>query len=74
MRQPAGIDTGMPARVGETLPVGADIMLLAQNVSRLTKGGLVPAERVAGVVAMVASDDGRHVTGTEIRVDGGAHA
>jgi NAD(P)-dependent dehydrogenase (short-subunit alcohol dehydrogenase family) len=72
--QPAGIDTGMPARVGETLPAGADIMLLAQNVSRLTKGGLVPADRVAGVVAMVASDDGRHITGTEIRVDGGAHA
>lgn len=72
--QPAGIDTGMPARVGEILPEGADIMLLARNVSLLTKGALVPPDRVAGVVAMVASDDGRHITGTEIRVDGGAHA
>jgi NAD(P)-dependent dehydrogenase (short-subunit alcohol dehydrogenase family) len=72
--QPAGIDTGMPPRVGETLPEGADIMLLARNISLLTKGALVPADRVAGVVAMVASDDGRHITGTEIRVDGGAHA
>lgn len=72
--QPAGIDTGMPARVGETLPEGADIMLLARNVSLLTKGALVPPDRVAGVVAMVASDDGRYITGTEIRVDGGAHA
>ena len=72
--QPAGIDTGMPARVGETLPEGADIMLLARNVSLLTNGALVPPDRIAGVVAMVASDDGRYITGTEIRVDGGAHA
>jgi NAD(P)-dependent dehydrogenase (short-subunit alcohol dehydrogenase family) len=72
--QPAGIDTGMPPRVGETLPEGADIMLLARNLSLLTRGALVPADRVAGVVAMVASDDGRYITGTEIRVDGGAHA
>jgi NAD(P)-dependent dehydrogenase (short-subunit alcohol dehydrogenase family) len=28
---------------------------------------------VAAVIAMVASDDGRFITGTEIRVDGGAH-
>jgi len=26
------------------------------------------------VIAMVASDDGAFVTGTEIRIDGGAHA
>ena len=49
-------------------------MLLARNISLLTNGALVPPDRVAGVVAMVASDDGRHITGTEIRVDGGAHA
>jgi NAD(P)-dependent dehydrogenase (short-subunit alcohol dehydrogenase family) len=29
---------------------------------------------VAGVVAMLASDDGKFITGTEIRVDGGTHA
>ena len=29
---------------------------------------------VASVIAMVASDDGAFITGTEIRVDGGAHA
>jgi hypothetical protein len=54
--QPAGIDTGMPARVGETFPEGANIMLLARNLSLLTKGALVPADRVAGVVAMIASE------------------
>ncbi|WP_443050568.1 SDR family oxidoreductase [Streptomyces sp. H27-D2] len=31
-------------------------------------------ETVAGVVAMLASDDGAFITGTEIRVDGGTHA
>lgn len=30
-------------------------------------------EMVAGVVAMVASDDGEFITGTTIHVDGGAH-
>jgi NAD(P)-dependent dehydrogenase (short-subunit alcohol dehydrogenase family) len=29
---------------------------------------------VASVIAMVASDDGTFLTGTEIRIDGGAHA
>ncbi|MEO6629578.1 MAG: SDR family NAD(P)-dependent oxidoreductase [Aquihabitans sp.] len=32
-----------------------------------------PAD-VAGVVAMLISDDGRHITGEVIRVDGGTHA
>ena len=31
-----------------------------------------PAD-IAGVVAMLVSDDGRYITGTEIRVDGGTH-
>jgi NAD(P)-dependent dehydrogenase (short-subunit alcohol dehydrogenase family) len=31
-------------------------------------------EQVAGVVAMLASEDGAFVTGTEIRIDGGTHA
>ena len=30
-------------------------------------------ETVAGVVAMLASDDGKFITGTEIRIDGGTH-
>ncbi len=31
-------------------------------------------ESVAGVIAMLASDDGAFITGTGIRVDGGTHA
>jgi NAD(P)-dependent dehydrogenase (short-subunit alcohol dehydrogenase family) len=29
---------------------------------------------VAGVVAMLVSEDGAFITGTEIRIDGGTHA
>ena len=29
---------------------------------------------VAGVIAMLVSDDGAFITGTEIRIDGGTHA
>ncbi|MEV5879475.1 SDR family NAD(P)-dependent oxidoreductase [Streptomyces sp. NPDC052101] len=35
--------------------------------------GFADAGAVAGVVAMLASDDGAFITGTEIRVDGGTH-
>jgi NAD(P)-dependent dehydrogenase (short-subunit alcohol dehydrogenase family) len=35
--------------------------------------GFAPPEDVAGVIAMLASDDGKFVTGTEIRIDGGTH-
>ena len=31
-------------------------------------------ESVAGVVAMLASEDGAHMTGSLVRVDGGTHA
>lgn len=37
------------------------------------KGSGEPAD-VAGIVAMLASDDARHVTGAEVRVDGGCFA
>ena len=37
-------------------------------------GVLGDPSAVASVIAMVASDDGAFITGTEIRVDGGAHA
>nr|WP_219905431.1 hypothetical protein [Actinopolyspora mortivallis] len=47
-----------------------------------TRGDVVPARAAvsrgttarAGVVAMLASEDGAFVTGTEIRIDGGTHA
>ncbi len=36
--------------------------------------GFASPDTVAGVVAMLASDDGAFITGTEVRIDGGTHA
>lgn len=50
------------------LPDGANPKLL-ERIRSLTGAG--HPSRVASVIAMLASDDGAHVTGEEIRVDGG---
>lgn len=50
------------------LPEGANPKLLDRVRS---PSGAADPSRVAGVIAMLASDDGAHVTGAEIRVDGG---
>jgi NAD(P)-dependent dehydrogenase (short-subunit alcohol dehydrogenase family) len=36
--------------------------------------GMASPTAVAGVIAMLVSDDGAFITGTEIRIDGGTHA
>jgi len=53
------------------MPEGGDWKLLKRVMA--PKGSGVPAD-VAGVVAMLASDDATHVTGAEVRVDGGCFA
>jgi NAD(P)-dependent dehydrogenase (short-subunit alcohol dehydrogenase family) len=53
------------------LPAGADAKLVRRVMA--PRGSGRPAD-VAGVIAMVASDDGAHMTGAAIRVDGGAWA
>ena len=53
------------------MPEGGDWKLVKRVMA--PKGSGVPAD-VAGVVAMLASDDGAHVTGADIRVDGGCFA
>jgi meso-butanediol dehydrogenase/(S,S)-butanediol dehydrogenase/diacetyl reductase len=50
------------------LPAGANPKLLDRV--RSPRGAAGP-ESVAGVIAMLASDDGAHITGAEIRIDGG---
>jgi NAD(P)-dependent dehydrogenase (short-subunit alcohol dehydrogenase family) len=59
------------------MPEDYDIGLWAKQTPILPQddGGVLgePAN-VASVIAMVASDDGAFLTGTEIRIDGGAHA
>ncbi|PWI41851.1 SDR family NAD(P)-dependent oxidoreductase [Streptomyces sp. ICBB 8177] len=67
---PGSIQSGMTSDPG--LPQDTDWSLLAKLAPAIGEG-FAPPETVAGVVAMLASDDGAFVTGTEIRVDGGTH-
>ncbi|MFF2041991.1 SDR family NAD(P)-dependent oxidoreductase [Kitasatospora sp. NPDC058170] len=67
---PGSIDSGMTNNPG--LPADADFSLLGKLSPALGQGFAGP-ETVAGVIAMLASDDGAFVTGTEIRIDGGTH-
>ncbi len=77
--QPGSISSGMTDGSGASkqsqgpgLPEDADMMLFMKLQPALGEGFAGP-ETVAGVVAMLASDDGRFITGTEIRIDGGTH-
>ncbi len=62
------------------VPAVADWSLFAKlspiMPTELVSGGagMGSPDQVAGVVAMLASEDGAFITGTEIRIDGGTHA
>ncbi|GGY53455.1 SDR family NAD(P)-dependent oxidoreductase [Streptomyces omiyaensis] len=77
--QPGSISSGMTdgtgasrQSVGPGLPADADMSLFVKLAPALGQGFAGP-ETVAGVVAMLASEDGKFLTGTEVRVDGGTH-
>ncbi|MCF2527383.1 SDR family NAD(P)-dependent oxidoreductase [Yinghuangia soli] len=81
---PGSISSGMTDASGASgenrgpgIPEDADMALFAKLMPALKPGdspfGFAGPEAVAGVVAMLASDDGAFVTGTEIRIDGGTH-
>lgn len=77
--QPGSISSGMTdgsgksrQSVGPGLPEDANLALFAK-LSPAIGNGYAGPETVAGVVAMLASDDGAFVTGTEVRIDGGTH-
>ncbi|MFF4172655.1 SDR family NAD(P)-dependent oxidoreductase [Streptomyces sp. NPDC001744] len=77
--QPGSISSGMTdgsgasrRSAGPGLPADADMALFAKLAPALGQGFAGP-ETVAGVVAMLASEDGKFITGTEVRVDGGTH-
>ncbi|AZG45964.1 SDR family NAD(P)-dependent oxidoreductase [Gordonia insulae] len=77
--QPGSISSGMTDGSGVSgqssgpgLPDDADFSLFPMPL--LAGGGFAPPEAVAGVVAMLASEDAAFVTGTEVRIDGGSHA
>jgi NAD(P)-dependent dehydrogenase (short-subunit alcohol dehydrogenase family) len=74
--QPGGVATALAESVFPKMPEGFDIGLWAKQTPLLHGRNneiLGDPSSVASVVAMVASDDGAFITGTEIRVDGGAH-
>jgi meso-butanediol dehydrogenase/(S,S)-butanediol dehydrogenase/diacetyl reductase len=63
---PGDINTGMTDNI--TFPDNMDFDLMPRIMS-LT--GAKAPEVVAGLIAMLASEDGAHITGEDIRVDGG---
>jgi NAD(P)-dependent dehydrogenase (short-subunit alcohol dehydrogenase family) len=63
---PGDINTGMTDNI--TFPETMDFELMPRIMS-LT--GVKEPEVVAGVIAMLMSEDGVHITGEDIRVDGG---
>lgn len=81
--QPGSISSGMTdgtgasrQSVGPGLPEDADFTLFGKVAPMLPlDGGAIFAdpEAVAGVVAMLGSDDASFITGTEVRIDGGSH-
>lgn len=67
---PGSIASGMTSAPG--LPADADFSLFAKMSPALGQGFADPSV-IAGAIAMLASDDGRFITGTELRIDGGTH-
>lgn len=75
--QPGGVSTALALSTLDKMPQDYDLGLWAKQTPILRQAdGSVLGEpaHVASVIAMAASDDGAFITGTEIRIDGGAHA
>lgn len=70
---PGGISSGITDSTLDMLPPGADLTLFSKLRAALNGGKLGEPENVAALIAMLISEDGAFITGTEIRVDGGAH-
>ena len=73
--QPGGIESGITETTPGMLPSDADWSLFVKAAPLLQpkESGFAGAEAIAGVIAALASDDGKWVTSTDIRIDGGAH-
>jgi len=69
---PGGITSGITETTPGMLPKDSDWSLFAKMSPIIGSGMGEPAD-VAAVIAMLASDDGRYVTATSVRIDGGAH-
>ncbi|GBE67686.1 short-chain dehydrogenase [Mycobacterium sp. MFM001] len=77
---PGSIKSGITDATAGYLPPDSDWSLLAKlspiMPTTLESSGapMASPDAVAGVIAMLVSDDGAFITGTEIRIDGGTHA
>ncbi len=69
---PGSIQSDMTTGRGPGLPADADMSLFIKLAPAIGEGMAGP-DKVASVVAMLASDDGAFITGTEVRIDGGTH-
>jgi NAD(P)-dependent dehydrogenase (short-subunit alcohol dehydrogenase family) len=70
---PGGIETAITGSTPANLPADVDWDKFAKLMPVLGRGKFGTPDSIAGVVAMLVSDDGAYITGTEIRVDGGTH-
>src|ERR1700751_1239536 len=77
---PGSIKSALTDATAGYIPQDADWTLLSRLMPILpttvksSGAGMADPSAVAGVIAMLVSDDGAFITGTEIRVDGGTHA
>ena len=77
---PGSIKSGLTDATAGYIPPDADWSLFTRLMpimptTELSSGaGMAAPSAVAGVIAMLVSEDGAFITGTEIRIDGGTHA
>jgi len=69
---PGSIESGITETTPGMLPPDADWSLF-DKMSPVVAEGFAPPDVVASMIAALASDDGRFVSGTSLRIDGGAH-
>ena len=77
---PGSIKSGITDATGSYVPADANWALFGKLSPILPTdlesggAGMGDPDAVAGVIAMLVSEDGAFITGTEIRIDGGTHA
>jgi len=77
---PGSIKSGITDATGGYIPNDADwslfgrLMPILPTTVESSGAGMAEPGAIAGVIAMLVSDDGAWITGTEIRIDGGTHA
>ncbi|WP_343576552.1 SDR family NAD(P)-dependent oxidoreductase [Mycobacterium sp.] len=77
---PGSIKSGITDATGGYIPQDAEwglfarLMPILPTTEESSGAGMANPAVVAGVIAMLVSEDGAFITGTEIRIDGGTHA